>query len=172
MSALVRWFATSLVLAGAAVAAAQPGPSAADPETAVRRLERQWLDAYETYDVAAMERIVADDFAITFPDGSQQTKAQILAMLRRPRNPARPPTRFHTEDVRARVRDGVVILSGVVVATDVRDGKPVEDRMRYTDTWVRAGASWQVLASGLSSWTPPRPAPRDTTRSASPDSAR
>lgn len=48
----------------------------------VKRLERTWLDAYEKFDHKAMDLIVADDFSITFPDGTVQTKAQVLASLK------------------------------------------------------------------------------------------
>lgn len=51
-------------------------------EEEVRKLERQWLDAYEQNNPEAMEHIVADDFTITFPNGAMQTKPQLMAMIR------------------------------------------------------------------------------------------
>jgi hypothetical protein len=39
-----------------------------------------------------MDRIVADDFTITFPNGAVQTKTQLMAGIRRPR-PAGQPAR-------------------------------------------------------------------------------
>jgi len=119
-------------------------------EQEVRKLERAWLDAYEQSDAKAMEAIVADDFTITFPDGSMQTKPQIMEMIKRPRNPARPAPKFYTEDVRSRAYGDTVILMGRVVSEYVRDGKAVKDASRYTDTYVRRGGRWQVVASHLS----------------------
>lgn len=63
-------------------------------ERDVRKLEREWLDAYEKYDAEAMKRIVADGFAITFTDGSMQTKEQVVQSVSRPR-PAGPSTKLH-----------------------------------------------------------------------------
>ena len=54
-----------IVLAMPVAAAAQTGAA-----QEVQKLERRWLDAYEQHDDKAMSIIVADDFTITFPDGS------------------------------------------------------------------------------------------------------
>ena len=115
----------------------------------VRSLERKWLDAYEQHDTKAMTEILADNFLITFPDGSQQTKQQILEMIKRPVNPA-SATRFRTEGVTARVYGDTVILTGRVVGEFTRDGKPQADWSTYTDTYIKRNGRWQVVASHLS----------------------
>ncbi len=119
-------------------------------EQEVRKLERAWLDAYEQRDTKAMTAIVADDFVITFPDGSRQTKPQILDSIKAPRNPASPSLKFYTEDVQARVYGDTVILMGRVVTEYLRDGKTVKEQSRYTDTYIRRQGRWQVVASHLS----------------------
>ena len=118
-------------------------------EQEVRKLERAWLDAYEQHDVKAMNAIVADDFIITFPDGTKQTKPQIIDSIKTPRSPANPQ-KFYTEDVRARVYGETVILTGRVISEFQRDGKSVKEQMLYTDTYVRRNGRWQVVASHLS----------------------
>jgi ketosteroid isomerase-like protein len=128
--------------------AQQPKLSKAEEE--VRRLEREWLDAYEQHDGGAMERIVADDFTITFPNGAVQTKPQLMAMVRAPRRAGQPRMRFRTEDVRSRAYGGTVILIGRVVTEYERDGQAVREQSRYTDTYVLRGGRWQVAASHLS----------------------
>ncbi len=124
---------------------------APDPIQQVRQLEREWLDAYEKRDSAAMKRIVADDFTIVFPDGSDQTKAEIVAMMDRGRAANRPSPRFTTENVKARAYGDTVILTGLVV-THMKgaDGTEKREESRYTDTYVRLGGKWQVVASHLS----------------------
>lgn len=119
-------------------------------ETDVRKLERAWLDAYEQHDSKAMNAIVADDFVITFPDGSKQTKPQIMDSLKAPINTANP-MKFRTEDVLARVYGDTVILTGRVITEYQRDGKPVKNVDLYTDTYLRRNGKWQVVASHLSS---------------------
>ena len=117
-------------------------------EQEVRKLERAWLDAYEKNDAEAMSKIVADDFTITFPNGSIQTKPQILDSLKRSRNS--PPPKFYTEDVQARVYGDTVILIGRVITEWQQNGQPIKEQNRYTDTYVKRNGSWQVVASHLS----------------------
>jgi uncharacterized protein (TIGR02246 family) len=119
-------------------------------EQEVRKLEREWLDAYEQYNVEAMTAIVADDFTITFPNGVIQTKEQIIKSLKAPRSPSSPATKFYTEDVQSRVYGDTVILIGRVVSEWQRDGKTTRQLSRYTDTYVKRNGRWQVVASHLS----------------------
>lgn len=125
-------------------------PSLTKAEEEVRKLERQWLDAYEQNNPEAMDRIVADDFTITFPNGGIQTKPQLMAMIRAPRRPSQPRMKFSTEDVRSRVYGDTVILIGRVITEYERDGKAVKEQSRYTDTYVQRQGRWQVVASHLS----------------------
>ena len=129
----------------AVTAAAQPAVSEADKS--VRKLERSWLDAYEQRNVESMTAIVADDFAITFPDGSMQTKPQIIESLKRPGGTA---MKFKTESVQSRVYGDTVILIGIVISEWQQGDKPMTDRSRYTDTYVKRNGKWQVVASHLS----------------------
>jgi uncharacterized protein (TIGR02246 family) len=122
----------------------------------VRKLERAWLDAYEQFDAKAMEAIVADDFTITFADGSMQTKAQIMAAIKRPRNSANPSFKFYTEGVQARVYGDTVVLIGRVITEYLRDGKTVNEQSRYTDTYVKRQGRWQVVATHLSNVAQPQ----------------
>jgi uncharacterized protein (TIGR02246 family) len=139
----------------------QPGVTHAgqggQAEVEVRKLERAWLDAYEQHDASAMNAIVADDFTITFPDGSIQDKQQILDSIKQPRTPSSLAFKFHTEDVKARVYGETVILMGRVISEYQRDGKAVKEQSRYTDTYVRRDGRWQVVASHLSNVAPARP---------------
>jgi ketosteroid isomerase-like protein len=163
MAALVldvgTWFQAQRQTQAAADAAAQGGapsraPSRAEEE--VRRLEREWLDAYERHDAAAMDRIVAEDFTITFPNGAMQTKPQLMTMIKTPPKPGQPRMKFSTEGVQSRAYGDTVILTGRVVSEYERDGKTVREQMRYTDTYVRTKGRWQVVASHLSNVEEPK----------------
>ena len=117
-------------------------------EQEVRKLERAWLDAYVKNDAEAMNKIVADDFTITFPNGSIEIKPQILDSLKPSRNS--PPPKFHTEEVQARVYGDTVILIGRVITEWQQNGQPMKEQNRYTDTYVKRNGRWQVVASHLS----------------------
>jgi ketosteroid isomerase-like protein len=150
-SKLLRTLAASFIAFLVAFAInAQPktGPDKSQDE--VRKLERVWLDAYEKKDVQAMNAIVADDFTITFGDGSMQTKPQIIGSLRRPGGTS---TKFFTENVQSRSYGDTVILIGIVVSEWMQNGEKKTDRSRYTDTYVKRNGKWQVVASHLSNAT-------------------
>jgi len=123
-------------------------------EQEVRKMERAWLDAYEQRDAKAMEAIVADDFTITFMNGSIQTKQRILDSLKSSRN--YPPPKFHTEEVQARVYSDTVVLIGRVIAEWQQNGQPMKEENRYTDTYVKRNGRWQVVASHLSNVPKPQ----------------
>ncbi len=129
-------------------------PTVTKAEEEVRKLERQWLDAYEQNDSDAMTKIVADDFVITFPNGAQQTKPDIMNLIKTPSSG--PKMRFYTEDVKSRAYGDTVILSGRVVTEYERDGKKVKEQSRYTDTYLKRNGRWQVVASHLSNVQEPK----------------
>ena len=133
-----------LMLLTSCYAAAQ-----SNAELEVRKLERAWLDAYEQLDTKAMNAIVADDFTITFANGSIQTKPQIMDSIKTPRNPANS-SKFYTEDVQARVYGDTVILIGRVIFEWQQNGQSMKEQNRYTDTYVKRNGRWQVVASHLS----------------------
>lgn len=128
-------------------ARAAAGAPVADITEQVRKLEREWLDAYEKRDAEAMKRIVADDFVIYFPNGKSQTKADIVRMMEHMKSAQQPPTKFATEEVTARAYGSdTVVLTGRVIS---QTGNQREVQ-RYTDTYVRRDGKWQVVSSHLS----------------------
>src|ERR1700752_2518587 len=48
----------------------------------ILQLERDWTQSWVTMDVAANERILADDFFGTEPDGKRVRKADLIAELK------------------------------------------------------------------------------------------
>ena len=147
VTVLALLITTSCILSLAQQAQQQ---SVSKAEDEVRKLERQWLDAYEQNNAEAMERIVADDFTITFPNGAIQTKPQLMAMIKSPRRAGQSRMKFSTEDVQSRAYGDTVILIGRVITEYERDGKTVKEQSRYTDTYVQRKGRWQVVASHLS----------------------
>jgi ketosteroid isomerase-like protein len=154
----VEWLAEFKPGSQPSKSAEKPAPAATQTGSAEQellKLEREWLDAYTKRDVAAMERIEADDFIITFPNGQMSNKAQQVESLKRAA-PAGPPPQFHTEETRVRLMGDVAILMGIVVGKWQANGKEVVERNRYTDVWAKRGGRWQVVASHLSTLASPK----------------
>jgi hypothetical protein len=151
-----RWIVAALCAvschappAAAPSTASAPTTAPAD-EAAVRARERAWLDAYEQRDPVAMADVLAEGFLITFQDGHRRTKAETVESVRRPRASSNS-SRFTTRGTVALARDGVIILVGDVIETRTEpQGERRDVVSTYTDTWIREGATWRVLASHLS----------------------
>lgn len=127
----------------------EPVPKTEQPltkgEKEARKLEREWLDAYEKRDSEAMDRILADDFKLSFSNGQTQSKADILAQLKAGRESGQASPKFSTEDVRSRVEGETVILTGVFIQRSERGAM----KMNYTDTYAKRDGRWQVVDSKL-----------------------
>src|SRR6266513_2010692 len=50
-------------------------------ETEIREIEQAWCEAYEHRDIAALDRILADDYVLTDPLGEVSDKARNLAAI-------------------------------------------------------------------------------------------
>ena len=129
-------------------------------EQELLKLERDWLDAYTKRDVAAMERIEADDFMITFADGVMRTKADEIASLKGPA-PAGTPPIFMTAETKVRLYGDTAVLTGKVImkgtyAEGSKKGEEYNLQYRYTDVYVKRSGRWQVVASHLTGLPSPQ----------------
>jgi ketosteroid isomerase-like protein len=140
-------------LFGVVCAQGQAKPLQATPTPAVeselRQLELAWLDAYDNNDAAAMERIVADDFQITYGDGRILNKKQTIAGLK-PSAPKDANSEQYTEDSVVRVYGNTAIITGVYIYKHRDSDKETMSRSRYTDTYLKRKGRWQVVSSHLS----------------------
>lgn len=119
-------------------------------EQEVIKLERLWLNAYEQRDAAAMERIIADNMTITYPNGAIQRKPQIIAFLKTNKNSSNPAPKFTTFEVEIRSFGKTIILNGRLITERNRNGQIIRERSRYTDVYHKIKGHWQVVASHLS----------------------
>lgn len=111
------------------------------------KLEREWLDAYDNNDKAAMDRIVADDFTICYPSGEVLNKKQTIAKL--DREEKNPTSKQYTVGTKVRIYGDAAVLTGVYVGEWTADGEKHKSQSRYTDTYIKIDGRWQVVASQL-----------------------
>jgi ketosteroid isomerase-like protein len=115
-------------------------PAAVNVEQELKKVEQQWLDAYLRHDPDTMARIEADDFTITYPDGSIRTKAQdVEAQRNAAKQSARPPQTSATEDEHIRVYGNTAVLTGIFVSIGSGQNPNAVFRSRFTDVYVRRG---------------------------------
>ena len=121
----------------------------------IRRLERAWL--IESYadgnSMADYDRIVADDFTITHSNGKLLGKAEKRADILASHNPnPSPGTVFRIDGASVRVRvygDAVAVSTGYIIEKYVYQGRDIDDRVHFTNTYLRRRGRWQVVASQL-----------------------
>ena len=120
----------------------------AKAEQELRDLQREWLAAGRNKDVAAIERILADDFLITFGDSSTRDKPEVI---RRLRLGVRNPNEYDwTEDSKVRIYGDAAIITGKYIYKILDHDKETVSESRYTDTYIKRNGHWQVVASHLS----------------------
>jgi ketosteroid isomerase-like protein len=141
-------FAIVFVLIAFAVPAVGQQTRKFGAEQELLKLQREWLDAYQKHDAAALERIEADDFTLTEGDGKVTTKAEDIASLRNAK-PPQPDDAFEVEDVKVRLYGDTAVLIGRVIIKYRSKGQMVAEQYRYTDTYLKRGGGWQVVASQL-----------------------
>jgi len=119
----------------------------ADPE--IVELEARLRAAQLAADVAALDRLIAEDLLFTGPDGSLGTKEQDLAAH------ASGAVRFREhepEELRVRRVGANVALTALRARLMVEvGGVEVRGTYRYTRVWTRdGGGSWRVVGGHVS----------------------
>lgn len=117
--------------------------SSADREQ-ILQLERDWVQSWVTMDVAANERIVADDYLGTEPDGKRVRKADLLAELKSDEAPL-ASNHLNEDDVTIRFYGETAIVNGSESWRLKEGGK--SGRYIWTDIFVKRKGRWQVVAS-------------------------
>jgi ketosteroid isomerase-like protein len=103
-------------------------------------LNHQYIEAVQQSDVGRFDRILADDFLASNPDGSLVDKQQFLAQT------ALPVTisGLAALDVRVRILGDVAIIHARTSYTTA-NGDPRNGR--YTDIWARREGRWLAVAA-------------------------
>ena len=111
-------------------------------EQEVRKLEREWLDAYEQHDGVAMDRILADDFALVTGRGKSFTKADLLKEAR-----SGSTVYEHQEDTEQTVRvwGDAAVVTALLWAKGTEDGKPFDYKLWFSDAYVRTPVGWRYV---------------------------
>jgi ketosteroid isomerase-like protein len=131
------------VLSSMTILGSQPKPVLSDQEILIQ-LERDWDAAFARQDATFIESILADDFIVTYGDGSRGDKAKEIGLA----------TAFNQQVDSRRLEDFIVKVyrdTAIVWFTQHLvgpvQGKPTEVTYRYMDVWVLRDGRWQCVAS-------------------------
>lgn len=137
---LVALFAISNATSGLAQ---QPKQSASPDERAVLDLEEAWAKAVVKRDAATFKRLLAPGFIYT-EDARVQTGAELTRDIVTGTDTV---TEARNEQLETHTFDHTMIVTGWLVMRGRSGGKPFEHRYRFTDTWVKRGGQWQIVAA-------------------------
>jgi ketosteroid isomerase-like protein len=130
-----------LLLASAAWSQAQ---TSGGTEKAVTALEQQWMQSQKTNNPDLVAPLLADKFVNTGTDGKVTGKAETLANAK-----ATKYESIEYEDLKVTVFGDTAIATGGSKAKGTDEsGKPLDEHVRWTDTWVKMpNGKWQCVAS-------------------------
>jgi ketosteroid isomerase-like protein len=127
----------------ASLASAQDSPEAAS----VRAAEMKWADAYKKRQVDVLSSLIANDYVITFEDGSIFGKVGFISHTAQPSE--------HVEvsefsDLKIRMHGDTAVVTGAYHERGESGGKPYDYRDRLTDVWMKMDGKWKLIASHYS----------------------
>jgi ketosteroid isomerase-like protein len=139
---LVASLASGWVCASRALSADQQTDTAVK-DTLVQ-IEHQWTDAAVKGDVAAFGRFIADEWILTYSDGTLVTKPMALADVK---EGALKIESFRLDDVSVRLYGDTAIVIGMITEKSKFREQDTSGKRRFTDVFVKRDGSWQVVAS-------------------------
>ena len=118
--------------------ASQPRSNAPEAEEVVIAADDEFQQAKVKNDVAALERILAENFYETNQNGNSRNKAETIELFRK-------------FPIKSLIRDAAQVrLTGntaIVTGLQTEQNASGTDRMLFMRVWVRDNARWQLAGS-------------------------
>ena len=116
------------------------GPS--DDAAIVAALDEEYQQAVKRNDAETMARILADDFVLVTGRGTTFDKRDLIGEARR------AAAVFERQDVETRtvrVWGDTAVVTALLWIKGTRDGKPIDYKLWYSDTYVRTADGWRYV---------------------------
>ncbi len=124
------------------IATVRANSSPADDKKTVADLDTQYQAAVKINDVATMDRILADDYALVTGSGKIYSKADLLDEARSGR-----VVYEHQEDTAQTVRlwGDTAVITAKLWEKGTDSGKPIDYTVWFSDTYVRTPSGWRYV---------------------------
>ncbi len=150
-----------------AAATSTPAKETFDPaaiEAELLKLERDWAAATKNHDAEAVRRIVADDAAMIYPDGTAGTKADEVRSVE---SGAITADGWEMLDPKVTVLDAdaayitgrSIIQNGKYKDPNQKKAIDISGEYRFLDVYARRNGKWQAVASQATKIANPAPSP-------------
>ena len=115
-----------------------------DTKQQIEELEQQWRTSQLSNDVAAMDKMLSDDYIGISMSGQVFTKAQ---QLDRMRDKKLVLSRIDFDDMKVKLVGSIAIVTSRVQVEGLNEGLPVKGIFRYTRVYKRLPTSgWQITS--------------------------
>ena len=109
----------------------------------MKNLERQWEEALTRRDVAALDRLMADDYVLTTVRGEVVNKARVLEEIKS----ANVTAKVRNTDTAVRLFGDTAVVTGLVLISGRFNDQDVSTQSRYMKVYVKRSGRWQVVAA-------------------------
>ena len=116
-------------------------------EQAIRRVDKERIQAQIGANAAALDRIYADDFIGVGPSGTVRTKPQVIKDFTSGELKFQSIT---TDEVQVRVYEKTAVETGLSTMVGQDKGKAVPRDTRFTRVWVKQQGRWRLVANHYS----------------------
>jgi uncharacterized protein (TIGR02246 family) len=150
---ITGWGSILVLAAGVGFSAVSVAGTAED-EKAVADLDTRYQAAVAKNDAAGMAAILADDFVLVTGRGKSFGKTDLLEEARK------ASTNYEKQEElpgmqKVRVWGDTAVVTALLWIKGTREGKPVEYKLWFSDTYVRTKAGWKYVFGQASLPLPP-----------------
>lgn len=131
------------VFAGAGASYGQ-GDASAPAVQALRQIESDVSTAYLKGDTAVLERVWADEYTFTPPNGMVFNKADYLAMLK---SGVVKYESFDPQNIEVQVYGDAAVVTGLVTVKGKVPGHTINGQDRFLTVYVKRQGRWQQVAT-------------------------
>jgi ketosteroid isomerase-like protein len=110
--------------------------------TRILALEHAWNQAEAFKDLKALDALFDNDMVYVDFDGTLMTKAAFLARVK-----SAHLEQVITESMAVQLFNTTAIVSGTYQSSEFKNGKKIERRGRFVDTWVYKDSMWICVAA-------------------------
>jgi len=124
--------------------AGQKAPKTNSVEDQIKKHEQDWAQAVVKEGAASVDRYEADDIITTDPTGRVTGKAEDRTDL------SSGDYMIQSEelsDLTVHVYGNIAVATATNQMKGTYKGQDLSGKYRFTDTWVKRGGKWQVVAS-------------------------
>jgi ketosteroid isomerase-like protein len=115
-------------------------------EERIEQIEYELVEAFLEPDVEALERLLADEFIITDPNGPSFTKEQYLADL----EAERVSFKFLAiDEIEVRVIDSTAVVTGKATADGHSKAGRYKGQYTFMDVYLKKSTGWQAILSAV-----------------------